>query len=116
MKSPQDLTDRQLSDLAYLDATRRAILEGLNATLIDFGRKYRIMIDNGRLLVGVDVRRTEAPWELTPRSQDGVQALIAVDYSSGRAEFYVLRIRPGTPPALLPAPGPESLNRWDLLK
>ncbi|GAB3415963.1 hypothetical protein [Flindersiella endophytica] len=116
MKSLSDLTDRKLSDLAYLDATRRAILEGLNAALVDFGRRYRIMIDNGRLLVGVDVRREQGPWKLSPQCQDGVQAVVAVDYSGGRAEFYVMRIPPGGASAFAPAPGPESRDRWDLLK
>jgi hypothetical protein len=116
MKSLSDLTDRKLSDLAYLDATRRAILEGLNAALIDFGRRYRIMIDNGRLLVGVGVHREQGPWQLSQQSQDGVQAVIAVDYSSGRAEFHVMRVPPGATAGFVPAPGPESLDRWDLLK
>lgn len=116
MKSLSDLSDRKLSDLAYLDATRRAILEGFNAAIVDFGRRYRIMIDNGRLLVGVDVRREKGPWVLSQQSQDGVQAVIAVDYSGGRAEFYVMRVPPGGSAGLIPAPGPESLDRWDLLK
>src|SRR5262245_4719585 len=116
MKSLSDLSDRKLSDLAYLDATRRAILEGFNAALVDFGRRYRVMIDNGRLLVGVDVRRDKGRWELSQQSQDGVQAVIAVDYSGGRPEFYVMRIPPGGSAGLIPAPGPESYDRWDLLK
>ena len=116
MKSLSELTDRKLSDLAYLDATRRAILEGLNAALVDFGRRYRIMIDNGRLLVGVDVRRAQGPWQLSEQSQDGVQALIVVDYSGGRPEFHVMRVPPGGAAGFMPAPGPESVDRWDLLK
>lgn len=105
VSSPVALDHTKFNEVAYLEATRQAILEGLNPVLVDNGRVYRIRI--GELQVGVVARRKDRPWNPDEGSQQGVQAIIGVDYSRGDPEFYVARLGPGTTPRF----GPEARGR-----
>jgi hypothetical protein len=105
-----DLSNDKANDVAYLDATKEAILLGFNAVLVDAGRRYRIKI--GDTLVGVVSRRKEREWASDEMSRAGVDAMAGVDYSRGVPEFHVVRCdEAGTQQF-----GPHTRDRWELLR
>jgi hypothetical protein len=110
VSSPVGLSGPKLNEVAYFDVARQAVIEGLNAVLVDAGRVYRIKI--GQLLVGVVARSKDRPWEPDEASRKGVQAMIGVDYSQGDPAFYVTMLQAGTTPRFRP----EARDRWDLLR